>query len=284
MLEVSRRKQHLSVAIPASFTRDIPHLREKTSRSGLIARALAIFRVDNAIIYDDVSEANSKNEGRLLQKLLTYQETPQYMRRAIFPRDPDLQFAGILPPLRLPSHSGIEKPRIGLIREALVTRSDSASSVDAGFNTQVIVNSRLKEFDRVTVRLTRLKPSLGGEIVDPSRLPIYWGFKVTRADSTLGRLVREEKKDLTISTSRKGRVLGEMLQPLRSRWRSAQRALVLFGSPDEGVPEILCREGIEVDKSFEFNLNMIPNQGVETVRTEEALFATLSVLNTLEEI
>jgi len=282
MLESVRRPQRVSVALPASFTRDIPHLREKTSRAGIVARALAIFRVDEAIIYAD-AKAYSEKEGRLLQKLLSYQETPQYMRRALFARDPELQFAGILPPLRLPSHPSIEKPRIGMVREAVVVRAGDTSAVDAGFSSLVTVRSKLKPLDRVTVSLTRLEPSIEGNLVDPDRLPIYWGFRVTRTDSTLGRLMRGEKRDLTISTSRTGRAIREILQDLTSMWRSSQRTLILFGSPDEGVPEILNKEGIEVEKACDFNLNTIPNQGVETVRTEEALFATLSILNLIEE-
>ncbi len=282
MLESVRRPQRVSVALPASFTRDIPHLREKTSRAGIVARALAIFRVDEAIIYAD-AKAYSEKEGRLLQKLLSYQETPQYMRRALFARDPELQFAGILPPLRLPSHPSIEKPRIGMVREAVVVRAGDTSAVDAGFSSLVTVRSRLKPLDRVTVSLTRLEPRIEGKLVEPNRLPIYWGFRVTRTDSTLGRLMRGEKRDLTISTSRTGRAIREILQDLTSMWRSSQRTLILFGSPDEGVPEILNKEGIEVEKACDFNLNTIPNQGVETVRTEEALFATLSILNLIEE-
>ncbi len=282
MLESVRRPQRVSVALPASFTRDIPHLREKTSRAGIVARALAIFRVDEAIIYAD-AKAYSEKEGRLLQKLLSYQETPQYMRRALFARDPELQFAGILPPLRLPSHPSIEKPRIGMVREAVVVRAGDTSAVDAGFSSLVTVRSRLKPLDRVTVSLTRLEPRIEGKLVEPNRLPIYWGFRVTRTDSTLGRLMRGEKRDLTISTSRTGRAIREILQDLTSMWRSSQRTLILFGSPDEGVPEILNKEGIEVEKACDFNLNTIPNQGVETVRTEEALLATLSILNLIEE-
>jgi len=282
MLESVRRPQRVSVALPASFTRDIPHLREKTSRAGIVARALAIFRVDEAIIYAD-AKGYSEKEGRLLQKLLSYQETPQYMRRALFARDPELQFAGILPPLRLPSHPSIDKPRIGMVREAVAVRAGDTSAVDAGFSSLVTVRSKLKPLDRVTVSLTRLEPSIEGNLVDPDRLPIYWGFRVTRTDSTLGRLMRGEKRDLTISTSRKGRAIREILQDLTSKWKSSQRTLILFGSPDEGVPEILNKEGVEVEKACDFNLNMIPNQGVETVRMEEALFATLSILNLIEE-
>jgi methyltransferase len=283
MLETPRRQQKLSVALPASFTRDIPHLREKTSRAGMVARALAIYRVDEALIYDDVPDETSKKEGRLFQKLLTFQETPQYLRRTIFPHDPDLQFAGILPPLRLPSHPSMERPRRGIVRDALVIETGDDSKLDAGFGALVKVPLKLKQFERVTVRLTREEPQLEGEVVDPSRLPIYWGFRVHRADSTLGQLVRREKRELTISTSKKGQSVRDVQDELKLKWNSSRRTLVLFGSPDQGVPEILGREGIETAKVCDLNVNMIPNQGVETVRTEEALIATLSLLNLLGE-
>ncbi len=248
-----------------------------------MARVLAIFRVDEILIYNDTSDETSKREGRLFQKLLSYQETPQYLRRRLFPHDPDLQFAGILPPLRLPSHPGIEKPRPGLVREALVVESGIRSKVDAGFSTLVRVPSKLTPSDRVTIRLTRIEPQVEAEVIVSSRLPIYWRFRITRTDCTLGKLIRRENSDLTISTSRKGKSIRDVQDDLSLRWKASRRALIIFGSPDLGVPEILGKEGLEVDKVCTFNLNTIPEQGVETVRTEEALTATLSVLNALED-
>jgi len=40
---------------------------------------------------------------------------------------------------------------------------------------------------------------------------------------------------------------------------------------------------MNVSDAMDFNLNTIPDQGVETVRTEEALWGALAVLNVLEE-
>ena len=40
---------------------------------------------------------------------------------------------------------------------------------------------------------------------------------------------------------------------------------------------------MNVSDSTDFNVNTIPDQGVETVRTEEALWSALAVLNVLEE-
>lgn len=283
MMEVPRRPQLLCVALPASFTKDVPHLREKTSRVGMIARSLAIFRVDEVVIYSDEAGKSSESEGRLLEKLLAYQETPQYLRKALFKQDPDLQFSGILPPLRMPSHPNLAEPRIGEIREGLVIESGPASILNAGFRATVQIPAKLRPLERVTIRLVRISPQLQGELVEPTRLPIYWGFRVTRTNLTLGRMIRSRSQDLTISTSRSGKVVRDVLHDLTVRWKSSKRPIVVFGSPSQGVPEILAKEGADLGKIVDFNLNMIANQGVETVRTEEAVLATLSILNLLEE-
>ncbi len=284
MREIQRRPLHLSVGLPASFTRDIPHLREKTSRTGLVARALAIFRVDEVVIYNDNANKASEREGALFEKLLRYQETPQYLRRALFPQDSDLQFAGILPPIRLPSHPNLEEPQKGMLRDALAVESGEVSLVNAGFTDYVRLRTRLQKHERVTIRLTSTHPDLQGELVDPSRLPIYWGFRVTRPDSTLGRLITSGQMGLTISTSRNGNsIVGEM-NSLNAMWKSARRAIVLFGSPDQGLDQMLQNEKMQLERVCDFNLNMIPSQGVETVRTEEALVASLAILNASEEM
>src|SRR5438445_88170 len=165
MMEVPRRPQRLSVAIPSSFTKDVPYLREKTSRVGLIARSLAIFRVDEVVVYYDQTGSSSAREADLLEKLLTYQETPQYLRKALFKQDPDLQFSGILPPLRIPSHPNVGEPRIGEIREALVIESGAHSIVNAGFRAAVEISSRLKLLQRVPIRDVQITPQHKGAIL-----------------------------------------------------------------------------------------------------------------------
>lgn len=283
MLEVPRREQHVSVALPASFTRDIPHLREKTGRVGFVARTLAIFRVNRVVIYDDEPESNSRIEGQLFHKLLSYSETPQHIRRRLFGRDPELQFAGILPPIRSPSHPTMEPPYLGMVREGVVIRTGIPSEVDIGFEKFVLANSKLQVNRRVTVKLTQTEPSLAAEVVQASRLRIYWGFEVTRSGATLSKLIKGEKPDLTISTSRNGQDVRSVLAPLAQRWSASKRTLVLFGSPSKEVREILAKETVTLDRVADFEVNTVPNQGTETVRTEEALLATLSILNILEQ-
>jgi len=278
-----RRSQIVSVALPASLTLDIPHLREKTARLGFVSRALATFRVEEAIIYRDRVGAEIDREARLIEKMLRYIETPQYLRRLVFKMDPDLQYAGTLPPLRTPSHPDKQSPSAGLLREGVVVQSGTTSMVEAGFHNVVRVKSNLPISDRITIRLTRISPELEGEIAEPGGLTIYWGFRVARGNVSLSEIVRNRKFDLIISTSRKGTDVREITPELREKWVSSKRPLIVFGSPNDGVPEILARSGMNVSDAMDFDLNTIPDQGVETVRTEEALWGSLAVLNVLEE-
>ncbi len=281
MVVVPKRPQRLAVALPATFTMDIPHLREKTSRIGLVARALSIFRAEEAIIYPDVQSREATAEAKLVEKIIRFQETPQYLRRYLFPRDTDLSFAGTLPPLRAPHHPNRLEPSLGQVRDGIVISTGPVSKVNAGYRDPVNVRGKLDTARRVTIRIDRVGPSLWGELVDPTELTIYWGFKVSRDNTALGRIIERGEYDLTISTSRQGRDVRDVLPALRARWNSSRSPLVAFGSPREGIPEILARSNSHISK-FDFNLNTIPVQGVETVRTEEALLATLTTLNLLE--
>jgi len=119
--------------------------------------------------------------------------------------------------------------------------------------------------------------------VKSSGLTIYWGFRVARGNVSLSEIVRSKKFDLTISTSRKGVDVREITPELREKWKSSRRPLIVFGSPNDGVPEILARSGLNISDTMDLDLNTIPNQGVETIRTEEALWGSLAVLNVLEE-
>ena len=281
MIQAARRLQHLTVALPASLTLDIPHLREKTARLGFVARALAAFRVEQVILYLDRDSAEIDREARLIEKVLTYIETPQYLRKHLFKLDSDLQYAGTIPPLRSPNHPNRQDPRRGLLREGVVVQAATSSLVEAGFPKPVRVNFKLPALSRVTIRLTRSSPNLEGEAVDTSGLTIYWGFRVARGHVSLPEMVRSKEFDLAISTSRTGKGIRQVTQELTTKWNLSKHPLLVFGSPNEGIPEILARSKLNVSETMDFSVNTIPNQGVETVRTEEALWSTLAVLNFL---
>jgi predicted SPOUT superfamily RNA methylase MTH1 len=81
---------------------------------------------------------------------------------------------------------------------------------------------------------------------------------------------------LKISTSRLGKPLGEMLQSVGGSVHRAKGIKLVFGSPSRGLYEIF---GKELDGLSDYVLNLYPERNTETVRTEEAIFAGLGLLN-----
>jgi len=137
------QRKKVSIAIPASVVADMPHLREKTSKIGLIGRAAAIFRVDQIVLYPDNPKADQGKEMNLIGLLLSYMETPQYLRKRLFRLQPELQFAGILPPLRTPHHplnAKMQNLKIGEHREgATVSKTSQDMLVDIGVERLALV-------------------------------------------------------------------------------------------------------------------------------------------------
>jgi len=265
---------------------DIPHLREKTLRIGLIGRALAIFRVNEIIVYPDIQSQNQKRDAALIETILSYMETPQYLRRRLFKIRPELHYVGILPPLRTPHHTTQNREKdlkIGEYREGVVISSNERGiNVDIGVERYIFVpNVRVKNNSRVTVRIREKGKHLVGELADPNEIKVYWGYKVTVSNFTLGQIMKGQNYDLIIATSRHGDPIMKIVDELLDRWRKSRRVLIAFGSPTRGLQEILRDEGIKLERASHFVINTVPNQGVKTVRTEEALYATLSILNVL---
>ena len=281
-----KRSQGLSIAIPASIVEDTPHLREKTYKIGQIARASSIFRVEQIIIYFDKIDHNQTKEANFIATILNYMDIPQYLRKMLVKIDPQLSFVGILPPLRSPHHlfsKKREELKIGMFRQGVVIDSKNGYSlVDVGVGKPVIITGRIAKKQRITVKLTSIGEKLTAVKLDESEIRIYWGFNVTVTKLPLAESTKKIGFDLIISTSKYGEKITEVFPQLKSAWKKSKKTLVPFGSPTQGLKEILTKESIEMSDYSDFTINMIPNQGVETVRSEEAIFSSLSLLNTLE--
>jgi predicted SPOUT superfamily RNA methylase MTH1 len=274
----------LAVAIPASVTSDTPHLREKTSKIGLIGRAAAIFRVEEIVIYSDEPTKNQTREVDLITKLLTYMETPQYLRKRLFKLEPTLNYAGILPPLRTPHHPLkriIKELKLSEYREAVTLGSTAEGTLaDIGVERPALIrNQKLPASQRVTVRIDKINREVEASLTTRNETHQYWGYKVTPEAALFGDVVKKRHFDLTIATSRYGVPISDLQKTLTQKWADAKQMLVAFGSPASGLHEIAKREGLRLEDAVDCVVNMIPHQATETVRTEEALIASLAVLN-----
>ena len=277
-------KKKLSIAIPASTISDTPHLREKTAKMGIIGRAAAIFRVDEIILYSDNPKLDQHRDLDFMALLLNYLETPQYLRKTLFKLDPDLEYAGILPPLRTPHHplSGKTKHlNVGEYREGVVmSETKEGLVVDIGVQQPALL--RRKEFaigDRLTLQVVNIGKQIEVQAVSHNEVPQYWGFRVQIEERSFGQLASQGKFDLRVATARIGDNFMDVTGKIGEKWVSSQRVLVAFGAPSRGLHEIVQDEGLNLADLVDFTLNMVPNQGTVTVRTEEALFASLAILN-----
>jgi predicted SPOUT superfamily RNA methylase MTH1 len=284
--KMQRRDRKLAVAIPVSIVSDIPHLREKTLKIGLIGRAAAIFRVTEIIVFPDNLGTNQKRDRNLIVTLLSYLETPQYLRKRLFKIKPELRYAGILPPLRTPHHpleKRAKKLKIGEYREgATVSVTECGSLVDIGVERPVLIpDKKLPVNKRVTVKITKLGKHPRVTLANREEIEAYWGYTVTASKVSFGQLTKSHAYGLVVATSKNGTPLTQVTDKLAERWKKSSSILVAFGAPTQGLQEIVAQENLRLDKVADFTVNTIPDQGTETVRTEEALYASLALLNTI---
>ena len=282
-----KRAHELCVAIPASFVSDVPHLREKTFRIGLVGRAVSIFRVDEVIVFTDMPKTDQSRDINLISTILAYMETPQYLRKRLFKIQPELQYAGVLPPLRTPHHPLANRTadlKIGEFREgAVMGYSKEDKLVDVGVEQPALVAGvKLQTNTRVTVKITGLGKQPKAILANHKEIKTYWGYRVTVSQVPFGQMVKKKLFDLVVATSRRGKPMNTIMDELVKSWKQSHKILLAFGASTQGLFEIAMHERLKLEDLANFIVNTIPDQGTETVRTEEAVYASLAILNTLE--
>jgi predicted SPOUT superfamily RNA methylase MTH1 len=269
----------LKVAIPDTSLIDCTDLRQKTVKVGQIARALAIFRVDQILVYSTGKLSSAqKRDAELIMKILRFMDIPQYLRRRVFPRSPSLQYAGLLPPLRTRSHplqSRISDLSVGSLRWGIQVRP---GKIDLGFDELVNFSTILSERDPTLFKVESASPYLSFSVVDRSKAPIYWGFEVGHAEN-LVTLLEESKMMTRVGFSRKAPLFANLENDLRSTVSNTGSVLAIFGDPTSGILEIFDSQRDDVKSHIDFWVNSIDGQGSETVRLEEAVFVCLGLLN-----
>jgi hypothetical protein len=197
----------------------------------------------------------------------------------LIPRREELRHVGILPPLRTPHHpinSKTSALKIGEYRVGAVVESvgsDGGVWVEIGVDRPIPLRTD-KKFEagqRLSVRIFSLDP-LAAEPVGQKEIPLYWGYETEVVGSLEDYLGSTDA--FVLLTSRKGTPLTTQLLHKIGRAGPSDLAVV-FGSPARGVDAFLSKK--LMDRCC--MMNTIPQQGTETVRVEEAVFATLALLN-----
>lgn len=275
-----------------------------------------MFCVDEVIIFNDGQTATRPPEGNgytafadpdhFLYHILSYLETPPNLRTRLFPIHPDLRTAGSLPSLDMPHHlrSNDRCPyREGIVTDT-ATNSDgtSGSLVDCGLQSSAFIPVDLEKNTRVTLKLGESSPNKSKPIdaiaVSPDapreRGGYYWGYSVRQA-SSLSDIFTEcpfdGGYDASIGTSERGHPIQSILAKnaetyVEPTWT---HLLLVFGGV-AGLEAALAADrellsaGVEhVDTIFDRWVNLVPDQGSRTVRTEEAVWIGLTALRPLVE-
>jgi hypothetical protein len=270
------------------------------------------------VFADPDGEADRQwGDGGFVHTVLAYAATAPYLRKEAWGRRSELEYAGVLPPLHLGARTGSGSNGSGSSRQGIVTEVGPEERVRVNCGLQhpislpVPADMRVpREGERVTVRVASREPVRARLVDEPQP-----GFAVERAG--LAASLARADAGVRIAASRFGEHLTvARLDGLHAEFASAGGWTVAFGAPGRGLPDIIgedaetieaaAREGTPSetgtvavaghtdtdddtapadagateprDPRFDLWLNTVPDQGSETVRTEEAMFATLAPL------
>ncbi|XXH02588.1 hypothetical protein Hte_008966 [Hypoxylon texense] len=303
----------ISVAVPGSVLSTCRRDDQRTSIVSHLARALAVFSVDEIVIFDDShpdtrarnvdpsSYTGDVDPCGYLDHLLQYLEMPPFMRRTLLPLHPNLKGAGLMASLDIPSHPHQTDwlPYCEGVTVAGTPKSGKGTIVDVGRKEgTVTISDEVPPKTRITVQIDENDPSMA-EPVDPSAPRTeggyYWGYSVRRCSSLANvfeECAFEGGYDLSIGTSERGISIPDAFPEKKKREPlSFNHLLVVFGGPRgleyaaENDPE-LNGMGIvrgRTKELFDHWINVLPGQGSRTIRTDEALFIGLAGLRRLWE-
>jgi len=267
---------NISIAIPDSSLSEEPSQLDKTMKIFQLARACAIFQVKTIYIYKEAG--GSERDRSLIRTILRYLETPQYLRRFLYGRTEELKFVGSLSPLKIPSHvqtSDPKKIKAGDIREGIVILSKGKKFVNVGFEQPIPYFGQEDVGKRIVIQFKNGFPDMAVKQIGKDEITQYWGYDVKESSSLLNLLTAWGS--YIILTSRKGKTIHKSQKYFEEISKS--NILLVFGSPKRGVHEMLGKNIHNIERSQV--LNFFPEQGTETVRLEEAILGTLSILNVL---
>jgi predicted SPOUT superfamily RNA methylase MTH1 len=169
---------------------------------------------------------------------------------------------------------------VGDVREGVVVAARGGRTViDLGLQEQFECDANHAAGARVTIEIEQLGKNPRCRIADKSKIRIYWGYQVRQSKFRLASLLEKEKFDLRIGTSRYGTRILDVWSDIANSMENAGSILVAFGSPRNGLREILKQEGKAPQDVFDYFVNTVPSQNVSTVRTEEAMLISLGALN-----
>ncbi|KAH6643369.1 putative RNA methyltransferase [Truncatella angustata] len=303
----------VSIAVPGSVLSTCRRDDQRTAVINQIARSLAVFSVDEVVIFDDSPmDKRVKNVDPnsymgdidpcgYIEHLLNYVEVPPFMRRALVPFHANLKQAGLLESLDVPHHPN---PSDYLPYCEGVTTSEGAPGgkgtvVDVGSKEgKVTIKDDIPPNTRVTLKFDDNDPNHAEPChPDAPRTEggFYWGYSIRRCKSLAAvfeECAYDGGYDLSIGTSERGRPIFDAFPQIKKKESlKFNHLIVVFGGPrgleyaaenDPALQEMGIIRG-KTKELFDNWINILPGQGSRTIRTSEALFIGLTGLRPLWE-
>ena len=230
------------------------------------------------MIYHDKSVNAEKIDRIILKTILEYLDTPPYLRKKIYPKMWILKHAGTLPPIKSPHHKGlidVKDIKGNEIRFGVVVKQNDSFYVDVGLGKPIRYNGT-QMGEKVLVKISVKEDSLFAQDISKNEIDGYWGYDVQFVDS-LSTLI-ENTKYLVMLTSVEGEQFTKHVADFMSKVKNSKNLLIAFGGPKFGLRRIFeCESKRITNKDYFFN--MFPKQGTQTIRFEEAILGTLSIVN-----
>ena len=207
------------MALPGSILDNAQSAELRTYLAGQVARALAVFNVDEVIVFNDDKEDSLGDGNSQLINILKFLECPQYLRKDFFPIHNDLKYAGVLNPTDMPHHLRAFEESIyreGIVREHKTDQDLSVAYI--GLKKECELDQAVETGTRVTVKvLSEEKKVIKGQVVKPS-IPrevsgLYWGYSVRSAENLSSIFTKSPFQggyDLCIGTSERGKNIDQI--------------------------------------------------------------------------
>lgn len=273
--------KHLTVMLPQSFASEAPSLREATFKVGLVGRVLATFRVNELLLYPDKPGSPDVRNARLVKELLDYLVTAPYLRKKLYPLKNSLRYAGLLPPLNIPTHPDAEAAKTDGVhyRQALVIASGQTTLVEAGLSKPLKIKKNIPRNTIINLKVVVKEGRIKYKLLHKKSGEVYTGFRTRIVNSLADEL---KKYGAKIATSRTGEPVDKVFKEVEKLVAAHEKVCVVFGSAEKGLKQITADLGLNYDELFDVTVNVAPGQGVKTIRTEEALAYTLPIINIIQ--
>lgn len=276
----------LRLFLPDSLLENENTLMLKTLKIGFMARIFCIFRINEIFFYDDSGNFKDK---RIIEDVLNHLSMAPYLRR-YFPMSPSLKFSGILNPLQAPNHIGVNQRGViykeGIIKKTTVSSNSTKYEVDIGKKKNEIVKTETKcrnslsEGDLVIVKINNDM----AKIIKLNGNDMFWKYYFSFLLEPLSSFIEKNKKNETfiMGTTRYGKNINHEQNKveIKTALNAGKKIDLLFG-PLKGSFKEYLQKKMHGSDNVDIWINFLPDQGTLTVKLEEAILGTLSILNTL---